>query len=157
MNNARVWRTHGTSFFTSQSTATAGFSAPQAPVSTTVKDDSAASTSGRPETAPAPSGRIARLKATKAQSQPIQERERPLAEYMALPASQYSVLDARKIERLDDNTFRWAFDRVVVGQCSMCFASLQLGRQLVVALSICTILLAICSYDPARFASPHSF
>lgn len=25
---------------------------------------------------------------------------------MALPASQYSVLDARKIERLDDNTFR---------------------------------------------------
>lgn len=28
------------------------------------------------------------------------------AEYMALPASQYSVLDAKKIERLDDNTFR---------------------------------------------------
>ena len=28
------------------------------------------------------------------------------AEYMALPASQYSVLDARKIERLDDDTFR---------------------------------------------------
>lgn len=25
---------------------------------------------------------------------------------MALPASQYSVLDARKIERLDDDTFR---------------------------------------------------
>lgn len=25
---------------------------------------------------------------------------------MALPASQYSVLDAQKIERLDDNTFR---------------------------------------------------
>lgn len=28
------------------------------------------------------------------------------AEYMALPASQYSVLDAQKIERLDDTTFR---------------------------------------------------
>ena len=28
------------------------------------------------------------------------------AEYMALPASQYSVLDAERIERLDDNSFR---------------------------------------------------
>ena len=27
------------------------------------------------------------------------------AEYMALPASQYSVLDAQRIERIDDNTF----------------------------------------------------
>lgn len=28
------------------------------------------------------------------------------AEYMSLPASQYSVLDAERIERVDDNTFR---------------------------------------------------
>jgi hypothetical protein len=28
------------------------------------------------------------------------------AEYMTLPASQYSVLDAKKIERIDDDTFR---------------------------------------------------
>ena len=36
---------------------------------------------------------------------PIVEREKPLQEYMSLPASQYSVLDARKIERVDDTTF----------------------------------------------------
>lgn len=30
----------------------------------------------------------------------------PAAEYMALPASQYSVLDAKRIERIDDATFR---------------------------------------------------
>lgn len=27
-------------------------------------------------------------------------------EYMSLPASQYSVLDAERIERVDENTFR---------------------------------------------------
>lgn len=30
----------------------------------------------------------------------------PTAEYMALPASQYSVLDARKIERISDDMFK---------------------------------------------------
>ncbi|XP_059628384.1 uncharacterized protein LOC132271123 isoform X2 [Cornus florida] len=35
-----------------------------------------------------------------------QQLERPLREYMSLPASQYSVLDAERIERVDDNTFR---------------------------------------------------
>ncbi|KAJ0657617.1 hypothetical protein HanLR1_Chr14g0548761 [Helianthus annuus] len=29
-----------------------------------------------------------------------------IVEYMSLPASQYSVLDAQRIERIDDNTFR---------------------------------------------------
>lgn len=29
-----------------------------------------------------------------------------LVEYMSLPASQYSVLDAERIERVDDNTFK---------------------------------------------------
>ncbi|KAK9824468.1 hypothetical protein WJX72_010525 [[Myrmecia] bisecta] len=46
------------------------------------------------------------MKATKSLSHPVAEREKPLAEYMALPASQYSVLDAQKIERIDDDTFR---------------------------------------------------
>ncbi|KAK9674578.1 hypothetical protein RND81_12G241900 [Saponaria officinalis] len=35
-----------------------------------------------------------------------QQQQRPLLEYMKLPASQYSVLDAERIERVDDNTFR---------------------------------------------------
>lgn len=29
-----------------------------------------------------------------------------VGEYMSLPASQYSVLDAERIERVDDSTFR---------------------------------------------------
>lgn len=69
----------------------------------------AASSSGRAEgSSPSPDlkGRIARFRASKSLAQPIRDKERLLAEYMALPASQYSVLDARKIERIDENTFR---------------------------------------------------
>lgn len=51
-------------------------------------------------------GKVARFAAQKHAAKPVQEVQRALAEYMALPASQYSVLDARKIERLDDTTFR---------------------------------------------------
>lgn len=51
-------------------------------------------------------GKIARFSASKQLVKQITEAQRPLAEYMALPASQYSVLDARKIERIDDSTFR---------------------------------------------------
>lgn len=51
-------------------------------------------------------GKVARFAAQKQARKSVQELQRPLAEYMALPASQYSVLDARKIERLDDTTFR---------------------------------------------------
>nr|GEU75119.1 DUF1997 domain-containing protein [Tanacetum cinerariifolium] len=36
----------------------------------------------------------------------VRPLERPLLEYMSLPASQYSVLDAQRIERIDDTTFR---------------------------------------------------
>ncbi|XP_031502598.1 uncharacterized protein LOC116265798 isoform X2 [Nymphaea colorata] len=36
----------------------------------------------------------------------VQNPERPLEQYMRLPASQYSVLDAERIERVDENTFR---------------------------------------------------
>jgi len=35
----------------------------------------------------------------------LTERWQPCSDYMRLPASQYSVLDAKKIERLDDDTF----------------------------------------------------
>jgi hypothetical protein len=53
-----------------------------------------------------PGRKVAQLTAKKYCVQPVQEQGRPLAEYMALPASQYSVLDAKKIERIDDDTFR---------------------------------------------------
>jgi hypothetical protein len=44
------------------------------------------------------SGRVARFRATKQAVQSVRELDtRSLAEYMALPASQYSVLDARKV------------------------------------------------------------
>ncbi|MCO5556914.1 hypothetical protein L7F22_010469 [Adiantum nelumboides] len=46
------------------------------------------------------------FKARASQSLLIEEAQRPLAEYMSLPASQYSVLDAERIERIDENTFR---------------------------------------------------
>jgi hypothetical protein len=51
-------------------------------------------------------GKVARFAAQKHARKPVQELQRALAEYMALPASQYSVLDARKIERLDETTFK---------------------------------------------------
>ena len=72
---------------------------------------------------------VAVLKARKEHKHPVQEMQRPIGnaytvesmpcksyavpndgcchavDYMRLPASQYSVLDAKKIERLDDDTF----------------------------------------------------
>lgn len=48
---------------------------------------------------------VAVLKARKQHKHPVQEKQKALADYMRLPASQYSVLDAKKIERLDDDTF----------------------------------------------------
>eukprot|EP00892_Ulva_mutabilis_P012265 jgi/Ulvmu1/9410/UM051_0038.1 len=50
--------------------------------------------------------KIARLAATKVEVRQVEEAERPLGEYMALPASQYSVLDGAKVERLSEDTFR---------------------------------------------------
>merc|ERR1711920_715471 len=44
--------------------------------------------------------------ASKRFSQQLEESGRPLREYMALPASQYSVLDATSVERLDGDTFK---------------------------------------------------
>ncbi|XAR72159.1 hypothetical protein NMG60_11018701 [Bertholletia excelsa] len=51
-------------------------------------------------------GPKARFIARRRQSVPVRQLGRPLTEYMSLPASQYSVLDAERIERVDDNTFR---------------------------------------------------
>lgn len=53
-------------------------------------------------------GRIARYSAKTSAKREIVEKEgqRPVSEYMALPVSQYSVLDAAKIERLSENTFK---------------------------------------------------
>ncbi|XP_028780397.1 uncharacterized protein LOC114736696 [Neltuma alba] len=48
----------------------------------------------------------ARFVARRRESTTVQQLERPLVEYMRLPASQYSVLDAERIERVNDNTFR---------------------------------------------------
>ncbi|KAJ3682543.1 hypothetical protein LUZ60_015116 [Juncus effusus] len=48
----------------------------------------------------------ARFIARRSESASVQQLQRPLSEYMSLPASQYSVLDAERIERVDDKTFR---------------------------------------------------
>lgn len=48
----------------------------------------------------------ARFVARRTETVPVHQLQRPLLEYMSLPASQYSVLDAERIERVDDNTFR---------------------------------------------------
>ncbi|KAF9598988.1 hypothetical protein IFM89_033333 [Coptis chinensis] len=48
----------------------------------------------------------ARFIAKRTESVTVQQLQRPLIEYMSLPASQYSVLDAERIERVDENTFR---------------------------------------------------
>ncbi|KAL4576795.1 hypothetical protein LXL04_012895 [Taraxacum kok-saghyz] len=48
----------------------------------------------------------ARFVARRTESIAVRPLERPLLEYMSLPASQYSVLDAQRIERIDDKTFR---------------------------------------------------
>ncbi|CAN7069682.1 hypothetical protein IGI04_041988 [Brassica rapa subsp. trilocularis] len=64
---------------------------------------SSSSTPNRVSSSSAPKARfVARQK----QSVSVRQLQRPLIEYMSLPASQYSVLDAERIERVDDNTFR---------------------------------------------------
>ncbi|XP_020223691.1 uncharacterized protein LOC109805852 [Cajanus cajan] len=48
----------------------------------------------------------ARFVARRKESLSVRQLQRPLIEYMRLPASQYSVLDAERIERVNDDTFR---------------------------------------------------
>ncbi|CAI9091219.1 OLC1v1026184C1 [Oldenlandia corymbosa var. corymbosa] len=55
---------------------------------------------------PSDSPTKARFVARRRETVTVQQLQRPLSEYMSLPASQYSVLDAERIERVDDNTFR---------------------------------------------------
>lgn len=49
--------------------------------------------------------RVVRLSALSNSCHRVRELRRPLGEYMALPASQYSVLDARRVERINEDTF----------------------------------------------------
>ncbi|GIL77751.1 hypothetical protein Vretimale_6644 [Volvox reticuliferus] len=93
-------------------------------------------------------GAIATFKASKLGRQPIVEAQRPLAEYMALPASQYSVLDARRIERVDETTFR-----CYVGELR--FFSWSVEPVITVSVTVeqggCTIRLLGCKLQGSRF------
>ncbi|KAG0491569.1 hypothetical protein HPP92_004614 [Vanilla planifolia] len=62
----------------------------------------------------------ARFIARRSESATVQQLQRPLSEYMALPASQYSVLDAQRIERVDDNTFRCYVYRIKFFSFEVC-------------------------------------
>ncbi|KAG9442192.1 hypothetical protein H6P81_018046 [Aristolochia fimbriata] len=62
----------------------------------------------------------ARFVAKRSQSISVRQLQRPLLEYMRLPASQYSVLDAERIERVDDNTFRCYVYRVKFFSFEVC-------------------------------------
>ncbi|XP_010243183.1 PREDICTED: uncharacterized protein LOC104587326 [Nelumbo nucifera] len=62
----------------------------------------------------------ARFVARRSESVSVQQLERPLREYMSLPASQYSVLDAERIERVDDNTFRCYVYRIKFFSFEVC-------------------------------------
>ncbi|KAI8465504.1 MAG: hypothetical protein J3K34DRAFT_461368 [Monoraphidium minutum] len=112
-------------------------------------DAGAPSTSGAaPAARRALGGRVARFRATKRGAQVVQELpERGLAEYMALPASQYSVLDARKIERVDDSTFR-----CYVGQLG--FLGFSVEPVITVSVTVeprgCTIRLLSCRLQGSK-------
>lgn len=57
-------------------------------------------------TQPAKRARVASLQAAHQTQREVYELEKPLQDYMTLPASQYSVLDAKRIERIDGDTFK---------------------------------------------------
>ncbi|XP_038979459.1 uncharacterized protein SYNPCC7002_A1590-like isoform X5 [Phoenix dactylifera] len=62
----------------------------------------------------------ARFVANRIESTSVQQLRRPLVEYMSLPASQYSVLDAERIERVDENTFRCYVYRIKFFSFEVC-------------------------------------
>ncbi|XP_078446318.1 RAP release 2, galactose-binding-like domain protein, putative (DUF1997) [Wolffia australiana] len=62
----------------------------------------------------------ARFVAKRTESTSVRQLDRPLEEYMSLPASQYSVLDAERIERLDENTFRCFVYRIKFFSFEVC-------------------------------------
>ncbi|CAI8602020.1 unnamed protein product [Vicia faba] len=60
----------------------------------------------RASATPLPPSQKARFVARRKESISVQQLQRPLIEYMKLPASQYSVLDAERIVRVSEDTFR---------------------------------------------------
>ncbi|OIV98835.1 hypothetical protein TanjilG_08491 [Lupinus angustifolius] len=62
----------------------------------------------------------ARFVARRKESISVSQLQRPLIEYMRLPASQYSVLDAERIERINDNTFRCYVYRIKFFSFEVC-------------------------------------
>ncbi|PON98596.1 hypothetical protein TorRG33x02_054960 [Trema orientale] len=62
----------------------------------------------------------ARFEARRTESVRVRQLQRPLSEYMSLPASQYSVLDAERIERVDDHTFRCYVYRIKFFSFEVC-------------------------------------
>ncbi|XP_058724067.1 uncharacterized protein LOC131595664 [Vicia villosa] len=60
----------------------------------------------RASATPLPSSQKARFVARRKESVLVQQLQRPLIEYMKLPASQYSVLDGERIVRVSEDTFR---------------------------------------------------
>ncbi|KAK7277262.1 hypothetical protein RIF29_18413 [Crotalaria pallida] len=103
-------------------TACSSFSLlPYVPIRTT----QGASKSPRPRTSlrassATPSSHKARFVARRKQSISVNQLQRPLIEYMRLPASQYSVLDAERIERVNDNTFRCYVYRIKLFSFEVC-------------------------------------
>ncbi|KAL6125581.1 hypothetical protein ACLB2K_073637 [Fragaria x ananassa] len=69
----------------------------------------------------------ARFVARRTESVPVPQLQRPLSEYMNLPASQYSVLDAERIERVDDNTFRRSLTLVWYGNAAYMVNQISCG------------------------------
>ncbi|XP_058105361.1 uncharacterized protein LOC131248880 isoform X2 [Magnolia sinica] len=86
----------------------------------------------------------ARFVAKRSEMISVQQLQRPLAEYMSLPASQYSVLDGERIERVSENTFRCYLHRLN-------FFSLELSPVLVVRVEEesngCCIRLLSCKLE----------
>eukprot|EP00210_Caulerpa_lentillifera_P008012 g7651.t1 len=93
--------------------------------------------------------RISRYQASRLCKKTIQEGDRPLSEYMTLPVSQYSVLDAEKVERISDEMFR-----VQIGAVSF------LGTTLIPIMTLtvkphdtgCEITLLECLLDGSKLA-----
>ncbi|KAI4352656.1 hypothetical protein L6164_006887 [Bauhinia variegata] len=62
----------------------------------------------------------ARFVARRKETISVRQLDLPLIEYMRLPASQYSVLDAERIERVNDNTFRCYVYRIKFFNFEVC-------------------------------------
>ncbi|KAG7016319.1 hypothetical protein SDJN02_21426 [Cucurbita argyrosperma subsp. argyrosperma] len=110
----------------------------------------------------------ARFVARRSESVTVRQLSRPLNEYMSLPASQYSVLDAERIERIDDCTFRcyvyrfkfFAFEvcpvlivRVEVQPNGCCIKLLSTALTLIWCRNAANMVNQI-SYDVNRGSSP---